>query len=333
VSRKKTTSPDKLEESFDLHGGFHLIGTALDVMVSLPIVISDDLRLERPNESQMTLVRQQLSWLDPHGYARQHFETTARHEKTSEHSSIIHRTPLPESEHRYLLLTFNGNGNNAYYFLNAAQLVVPTLWSLLHVYTTEPFGKGSWAGHGADSLAYQSKFGEWVQGNAHPVLDEAAVGRVKEAHTALQKLDRKAHPGAWRAVELFSLFARMPLMQVFDVLAMFMLIEMLLTHNPGDKEIGDSLTHQVIHKIPFVFERRNEQIDYSVFDGAKGELVWKRLYAYRSSVAHGDTPDFASKLNILRSAEVANRFLTDITRRLIRISLDDPKLLEGLKPL
>lgn len=315
-------------------GGFHLIGAAMEIAVPLPIALSENLRIERPNDGQMALVGQHLSWLDPHGIARAHFETIATHQQTSPATSAIHRVRLSQAEQRYLLLTFSGNGNEAYLFLSAAQLVVPTLWSLMHVYTSEPFGIGDPTGFAGDTLAYQRKINEWLKAEPHAVLDQAAVGRIIESYTTLRNLDRQAHPGTWRAVDLFQLFARMPLMQVFDVLAMFMLIEMLLTHNPSDKEIGDSLTHQVLHKVPFVFERRGEQIDYSVFGGSSGiNTIWKKLYAYRSCIAHGDQPDFGSKLQILRDADTANRFLTDITRRLIRFSIDDPKLFEGLKPL
>jgi hypothetical protein len=314
-------------------GGFILIGAALDVVVSLPITISETLRIERPNAEQMVLVSSHLSRLDQHGVARAHFETIANHQQTSSNTTAISRIMLPQFEKRYLLLTYSGNGNDAGIFLKAAQLVVPTLWSLLHIWTSKPFGIGEWTGHGYDELAYQRHFGDWIQANPHPVFDEEALERLISAHNALRTLDKNAHPGTWRAVELFSRFARMPLMQVFDVLAMFMLIEMLLTHNPNDKEIGDSLTHQVRHKMPFVFERRNEQIDYSLFGDIDGDTIWKKLYVYRSCIAHGENADFGSKLQVLRNAETANRFLTDITRRLIRISVDDPKLSEGLKPL
>jgi hypothetical protein len=215
----------------------------------------------------------------------------------------------------------------------AAQLVVPRLWSLFHIYTAEAFGAGERMGYGADNLAYQRHTEEWIKGEPPPVFDESAVAHLLETHAALGQLDRGNHPGAWRALELFGLFARMPLVQLFDPLAMFMLIEMLLTHNPNDKEIGDSLTHQVRHKIPFVFERNKERIDYSEFGNASADTVWKALYKYRSRIAHGGNPDFGSELQVLRNADTANRFLTDVTRRLIRFSIYEPTLCEGLKPL
>jgi hypothetical protein len=316
-----------------MRGGFHLIGAAMEVTVPLPIRISETLRIEKPNEEQMGLLRSGLQWFDIYGDARQHFETIASRQPSGGGSVTIHRTQLPENEQRYLLLTFYGTGNDAIDFFMAARLVLPTLWTLFHVYTKDPFGVGGWAGHGADTLAYQRQMMEWVKGDPHPILDAAAISRVTDSYAALCRLNREAHPGARRAVEMFDLFARMPLMQVFDVLAMFMLIEMLLTHNPNDKEIGDSLTHQVCNKVPFVFERMGSQIDYSVFGVADRDRIWRKLYAYRSAIAHGEIPKFASDLQVLRDAETANRFLTDVTRRLIRFSLDDPGLFEGLKPL
>ena len=138
-------------------GGFCLIGTAMEVRCALPIGISETLRIERPSDSQLEIVKQHLSWLDPFGYARQHFETTPRREQTSPTSVTIHHDPLPSSEHRNLLLTFRGNNNEAHYFLMAAQLVVPRLWSLLNLYKTELFGTDDWAGHGATAWPISGK--------------------------------------------------------------------------------------------------------------------------------------------------------------------------------
>jgi hypothetical protein len=316
-----------------IRGGVHLMGTAFEVRIPLPVVISESIRIQRPNDGQMKLIDKVLSWMDLHGYAREHFETVATLERRADGTEVIHRTALPKDEQRYLLVTHSGTGTDVYTFLTGCQLVAPTLWSLLHIYTREPFGMGDWAGHGADTLMYQRKIGEWVRGEPHPVLDGPAVERISATYNALRCLDRTAHPGIWRAAELFSLFARMSFMELFDALAMFMLIEMLLTHNPGDQEIGDSLTHQVRQKIPFVFERLGRKIDYSMFQKAKPETIWTKLYAYRSKIAHGETVDFQSQLEVLVDAQTANRFLTGVTRDLIRLGLDDPKLLEGLKPI
>jgi hypothetical protein len=317
-----------------IEGGFHLVGTAMNVAIPLPFILSDTLRLERPNEQQMNLLQNVLANADIYGDAKQHFETTTARETRLDGSTLVSRIPLAEGESRYLLLTFTDWNSDAGVFLDAARLVEPIMWALLHVYTSEPFGHGEWRGQSFDNLAYAKQVTEWIKGDPHPILDEDAVNRITGSYAALRRIDRDAHPGIARAVELFSLFARIPMFQIFDVLGMFMLIEMLLTHNPNDKEIGDSLSHQVRYKIPFVFERMGEQLDYSTFGkDAPASKIWTKLYAYRSDIAHGNRPDFGAELKALRSAEIANAFLIATTRRLIRFSLDDPKLFDGLKPL
>jgi hypothetical protein len=60
--------------------------------------------------------------------------------------------------------------------------------------------------------------------------------------SAFRILDHVKHSGIVRAVDILEKFGRLPLSDDLRVLGYFMVLEMLLTHNPNDKEIGDSLS-------------------------------------------------------------------------------------------
>jgi hypothetical protein len=321
-----------MSESYRIAGGFHLIGNVFDVQVPLPLEIAPGLRFERPDEEQLKIIDRLISNMLPLHDARSDFE--CRWESGPIKGSMT-RVRLPVTEWRYLLLTHGGNNISALHFLQAATVVEPTLFWLATAHTAEEFGRGHAIGWGVDSLGYHRQF--FARQNAQDktqILDQPAVDRMRSSYRALQALNRTDHPGIYRAVELFSLFNRLHLANFLDVLAMFMLIEMLLTHNPNEKEVGDSLNHQIVHKIPFVFERMGEAIDYSCFTKHVPERkIWALLYGYRSAVAHGNQPDFNSKLSALGDSTTADRFLAGITRTLLRHALDDPDLFEGLKPI
>jgi hypothetical protein len=318
----------------DMLGRFDLIGDVLDVRAMLPVEVSPDLRLERPDDEQLERLIELLDRTVPLDNPRRNFENRWTRIQQPGSAVVFNPEQLPRAEWRYLILSSQGN-NSAFWFLDAARLVEPALTSIAHIRTSLPFGKGDYRGWSVDSLLlHRSLFGSERYPCNPAVLDDAAVTRMRAAYHAFIALDRAKWPGVHRAVELFSLFMRLPLANFLDVLAMFMLIEMLLTHNPGDREIGDSLSHQITEKVPFVFTRMPENLDYSCFaPDAKPETIWKKLYKYRSYVAHGEQPNFSDDLQVLKDAATADRFLTTVTRRLLRHALDDPGLFEGLKPI
>jgi hypothetical protein len=317
------------------NGGFHIINNVFDVAVSLPVKLGPGLRIERPDDAQIEIIHFLLGHSSSASSLREAFEL--EHEAVFQDGRVTgwnHR-PLARPDWRYLILTFEGNGSSAYFFLLAANLVSPAISCCAHAYTLEPFGKGRRTGWGVDELgAHRRLFSTLGQRHLRETLDERAVARIVAAYMAFQAFDGKRHPGIRRAIELFASFPRLPNLNFVRVLALFMLLEMLLTHNPGDREIGDSLTHQLQTKIPFIESRLSDRLDYSCFRaGVAPDAIWSKLYSYRSAIAHGDEPDFASKLQVLKSAEIADEFLERVTRRLLRHAIEDPLLFDGLKAI
>jgi hypothetical protein len=118
------------------------------------------------------------------------------------------------------------------------------------------------------------------------------------------------------------------------VLAYFAIIEMLLTHNPNDKEIGDSISHQLITKISLLSTRLSDDFDYHLFEtSVPSDKIWKLLYSYRSSIAHGNHIDFDKTFKNLKSEINTMQFIASATRILLKHALKEPDLINGLKPI
>jgi hypothetical protein len=117
------------------------------------------------------------------------------------------------------------------------------------------------------------------------------------------------------------------------VLGYFSIIEMLITHPPRQNENLDSITHQIVTKLNLLekfFERKIIYFDY--FDKqVKEETIWKKLYSYRSSIAHGNIINFEKDFNVLRSKEITNKFILEIIKNLLLLSLDKPDFINDLK--
>jgi hypothetical protein len=111
-------------------------------------------------------------------------------------------------------------------------------------------------------------------------------------------------------------------------------VEIVLTHDPSGKEIGDSISHQLITKISLLSGRLLSNFEYDLFEkNVHSDKIWKLLYSYRSSIAHGNHIDFVKTLRCLSTEEKSVKFLASATRILLRHALREPDLFTGLKPI
>jgi len=112
-------------------------------------------------------------------------------------------------------------------------------------------------------------------------------------------------------------------------LGLFAVLESLITHDPHDQ--FDSLSHQVSTKMVLLSKRFERALPYAQFGCAEIKL-WKKLYEYRSCVAHGSPPRFDSgSLSLLGNAERAHKFLGEALKLLLLQVLTEPQLITDLK--
>jgi hypothetical protein len=112
-------------------------------------------------------------------------------------------------------------------------------------------------------------------------------------------------------------------------LGLFALIESLITHKPHDQ--FDSLAHQVSTKMVLLSHRFCRTLPYQEFacDHLK---LWKKLYEYRSCIAHGTLPDFdKGPLQVLGNRESIHRFVTEALKLLLLQTVAEPQLISDLK--
>ena len=129
-------------------------------------------------------------------------------------------------------------------------------------------------------------------------------------------------------IDRFEHIAYIVLILFLIVVLLFSVIELLLAHNPQGGY--DSLTHQISTKLPLLQRRFKQPLDYSKF-GADETKVWKTLYAYRSTIAHGGRVDFQKALKVLKGPYLVSAFLVDATRAVLRHALIEPDLVLDLR--
>jgi len=318
----------------NIRGGFFIVSNVLDVRVQLPVEITPKLRLAKADDAQISAIQSWLTamspgFVNPRSYYEKHWTTTV-HSKTSSSTSP---SPLERKDWRYYILSFAGYGNETYDLFRAANLVEPGLNAFAQIYTTKEFGAGTVTGWGGDSVQALTAY-EAPQSQILQTFDEAAVAELISCHRCLLGLDKSKHPGIERSVEVLQRLKRISRGTDLRVLGLFAILEMLLTHNPNDKEIGDSLSHQISTKVPLLSARFSSPLDYGCFEvGVTETTIWKRLYEYRSKIAHGELAEINGRLSVLRSREVATAFLEQAVRRVVRHALNEPALVDALKPI
>ncbi|MES2279876.1 MAG: hypothetical protein V4542_00535 [Pseudomonadota bacterium] len=146
-------------------------------------------------------------------------------------------------------------------------------------------------------------------------------------------LTPKRHPELHRAINMFDALKQLPTKSEYQLLGLFAIIEMLITHNPKLEDRGDSITHQMQTKIPLLANRFNRKLDYaSYFDNASEKRIWTALYSLRSSVAHGgETNVNRPDLRVLKDFHQAVSFVRSVVKGLLRHSLKDPQLYLDIK--
>jgi hypothetical protein len=60
--------------------------------------------------------------------------------------------------------------------------------------------------------------------------------------------------------------------------------------------------------------------------------IWKSMYGYRSSIAHGRKPDFKTpQLSVLQNANSANELIKEAVRKSLRQAYTEPQLIADLR--
>ena len=169
---------------------------------------------------------------------------------------------------------------------------------------------------------------ESKQGNIR-ILTKTEGQQISEVYAKLGTHDHKILD-LHRILKLVLELKDLPQFSPLQILGYFAILESILTHQPNPVDRYDSITRQITRKLALLNTRWHPALDYASFGGATHDTVWSKLYAYRSAIAHGTTPDFKSKLSALGTADNANVLIRDAVKKTIRQALIEPQLLADL---
>ncbi len=142
---------------------------------------------------------------------------------------------------------------------------------------------------------------------------------------------------------LFSSLDNLPDSSLLKVLGYFSVIEGLLSHCPEGSDRVDSIQRQLIRNIKLLNNRLKKigrGIAFDDFGDVKSETVLKKLYAFRSDIAHGGDRELSlnniSKIRIGKKTDQdgylwVHDWLRSMTKKLLLAAIMEPELVMDLK--
>lgn len=119
----------------------------------------------------------------------------------------------------------------------------------------------------------------------------------------------------------------------FKIVAYLSIFELLLTNNPKNN-LSNSITHQLGSKINLLINSFSNEFNFRNYFKCPNtdtlEFIIRQIYSFRSEIAHGNIPK-TNDLNVIRKNEDnILKFLDDLLRIVLRISVENPQLIIDL---
>ncbi len=136
-------------------GGFYFIATVLDVKLTLPADITQTIRVDRADQSQIAEIYRFLDSsqaLGLGGFRRQHYEHDWIPICESNCTRYDIRALAPD-EWRYYIIAYSGTGNDVIDLLKVMDIIPPYICAFSYVITTQPFGCGCPCGFGTNPFS------------------------------------------------------------------------------------------------------------------------------------------------------------------------------------
>ncbi|MEH2226793.1 hypothetical protein [Nostoc sp.] len=311
---------------------FAFVANLVNVKCDLPFKVIEDCYFQKANPIQIEQIKEyfrysgyfpMFSSFNSSPYEFEYIEAI----NTVNHKSFQSQ-PLEPQSWKYYVINFSGNNSKIYDLSVAANLTEVELeFCLQFLYHEEikHFGIQKKPTH---IFNYFHEMNSSLPSTES--IDGIALQDIGSVYQNYQQLDEIKYPDIKKAINKLEELKHLPHNSEFKILGLFTIIEFLITHKSIDA--GDSITRQVTNKINLLSKRFSKEINYSKFFGNIPEsTVWKKLYAYRSNIAHGGQPDFAKELLVLKDDLTAKRFIKLVVKRLLQHSLIEPQLYTDLK--
>jgi Apea-like HEPN len=228
---------------------------------------------------------------------------------------------LPTEEWKYFVIAFQG-GNQNMIDLEYAFVLCP--WEIKVGFTVIQ-----------RSAYHAGRLYEMLDPNAYtiPEMMEITQSQIEEVASIFRRIQECGHKSldVRRTASQIQDLDALPTRSNIKFLGYFAILESLLVHEPKGTDPYESITRQVKQKLALLDNRWDPRMDFSIFGEVSAETIWGKMYDYRSSLAHGNEPDFNKNLKILKDRRSALALLRFAVKAIARQALLEPQLVADLR--
>ncbi len=241
--------------------------------------------------------------------------------------------PLPPDEWNYYVISFNGSNDKLGDLEYAANLLRNDInLGYTFLYNIDNFpGSAGIVFHLPQITTFFVDHYMFV-GPSNPI-ESSELLEITPNYNLITGLDKTRYPNVSKAVSDFHQTKMITNRSKLKVLSYFSILECLLTHPPRPIDTMDSLTHQISTKMSLLSKQFQRELQYNLHFPSltDPEKVWRKLYGYRSLVAHGGNADFKQQFAALQSTDNIRGFLIESLKLLLLYALKEPDFLADLQ--
>lgn len=325
---------DDLDLNIDDSGFVHLANVRglRDIdSFSLP----DGMEIRPPNEKECLALRHLIEEMCPQAalfIPRNPYET--EFDVVEETSTSRRRTvkPLERSQWKYVLLSFTGTNTAAQRLVDVSSLAGIRLRFGPMIFSSRMF-KGAGRGLMGPGPGFDQLLRNEIQDNDDHflLLSNDKLHDLADVYKRSEGLNDKDSVLV-RAIRHLAQLDPIPRTSPLRFLGHIAILESIITHAPKKGDPYDSLTRQVSNKMVLIGNRSPLSIPYGIFRNPEmpPQTIWKKIYAYRSRIAHGGRPDFKKEFSVLRDPETTLMFIEAALASLMRELFEEPELVLNL---
>jgi hypothetical protein len=311
--------------------GYAFVLTPMELGCPSNVEIAPVHRLKRADGNQVEFIKGKLQELnaDPFSRYASPYENKVRAVPGDKPGEVQYfYDKLAPEDWKYWVVEFEGT-NSELQELEWACALVPNDFELgFHVIFHESL-RGP--GFGWNMMALSSFFNHGFATQFTKRIELVDLDLVRRHFKEIKELPA-TFPHIRRALQRFDQLRWLPRRSEMVVIGLISVIESLVSHAPKLTDSADSLSHQLRTKLPLLRKRFICPLEHQNFFGEiDEENLWKKLYAYRSKIVHGEDSQLSGELVVLGKLEPVISFLRETSKRLLQLSLSEPQFMTDLK--
>jgi hypothetical protein len=263
----------------------HLIANSISIEGNLPADVGSGVTLRRPTEFELKEIRQLLPSMSGR-FGNHHLYECDFIGESDTRTKFV---PIsdPSNWHYYVLSDMQG-GTAVHNLEPTLVLLSPSLDLSVRVLSTKdtPDAQEKYSGMGPAPAHVAERYYYHTGNPSRDVVGIEDFRRADSLRLRIAELDQ-SFTFISKATSMMKDVRLVPQRSPLYVIGYFAVVESLIAHSPRLAESLDSISHQFQGKLSLLTNQLGMKNFVEEYFG-EDKKIWKRLYSYRSALAHGN---------------------------------------------